>query len=508
MAADDARSKEAQARPAASSPPSRGGRGLIGGLIGGVLATAGSIYALQIPEVRQNLPLPEEAQIVVNPEAVARINALETELAQVRDAVRETDLRQPLQTLSARVDMLSQEVTAAATATQLADLQAGLSPLASPEGAAALDERLEAFRADFTRLDEEAARSSSLATAESAIEGMEQRLAALEELAPALRADVDGLRADLDAAVARAGDFATKLEAAEAAAIERSGALTGRIDATARDVGDVQEDLGAAGARLDDQAGDLTTFGTRADALGTTVAALSADVRAVRAAVDSFLAEASSNADALAARVDETTRVADEAKTTADTAQTTITQALARARAGAEINAAATELAAALGVGAPLAGTTAALTEVDRSALSTAQTNELDEVAGVVGGASDGVASLAALQASFASLRPAVDSALAPAGDATVTSGVLGALQLRPVGRATEAQPVLDEIAQALDRGAVAEAAAAARTLPEAGSAVLGQWLAAADEHVALSAARQRLLDLGRAVTASAAEAT
>ena len=235
---------EEQARAASPAPERRsggGGRGFIAGLLGGVIGAGGSIYALQVPEVRENLPLPPQAELIVNPDAVARISALEQEFAQLRGAVREAEETASIDGLRARIDQLSEEVTRAATSDQLAGLRDGLSRLATPEGAAALDERLSQLETDVSEridgvgeelaaLEETAARRSNVAAVEAAVDGFASRLGTLEEGQSDLAATVAELEAlggELDD---RTGTLADRVAADETALVERAAALAGRIE--------------------------------------------------------------------------------------------------------------------------------------------------------------------------------------------------------------------------------------------------------------------------------------
>ncbi|MFW5679240.1 MAG: hypothetical protein ACOC3D_03155 [Pseudomonadota bacterium] len=506
MAQDDAQPARPDAQaapPPPAHPPVRTSRtrGFVGGLVGGVVGALGSVYALQYPEVRENLPLPEQAALIVNPEAVARISALEEELAQVRNFARESDNRQELQTLAARVDTLSSEVTQSATTAQLADLRDGLSPLATPDGAAELEQRLADLRADLGDLSTTAARASSLATVEAAVQGFERRVASLETDTPALRTDLDRLAADLETARTNVREIAATLARVETGLAERTAALGGRIDATARDVADVREAIGAAGTRIDGLGDEVAEL---ADATATTAdlaRAADTEAEATATAMDEL---AASTEERLAAIADE----AAAASTAADEARTTVTRAIAGARAGGRIGTAARTVGDALANGSDLSPAVAALDAVDSDVLDATQGERLDEAREVLAEHSDGVASLPALRMSFANLRPAVERAIAPPPAEGVGNTLLGTLQMRPRSPLGEAAATLDRITDRLDGDDVAGAIASAETLPEAAQDALADWLASARAHVAVDAARADLLDLGRDVTATAAGAS
>ncbi len=519
MAQDDAQAARPDAQPPSPPPRPRYGTGFLIGLVGGLVGAFGTVYALQFPQVRNALPMPEQAALIVNPEAVARIGALEQELTQLRNFAREADTRQGLGALTARVDTLSNEVTEAATAAQLAELRNDLSPLAMPEGAEALEARIDALAADLGTLGESAARASALATVEAAVQGFERRVGALEETAPTLRDDVDELAAELAAAKENVAAIAAALAAGEAALAERSAALGGRIDASARDVGEVQSAVGAAGARIDalaEQVAALTaqaaTASSAAEAAGARSAQTAEAVATFTAEVDRRMADLVAEFGALDAALEErVAALASEAAaavTSAEAARTEVERSLQRTRAAGQIGIAARGLEQALATGSELRPASETLAAVETDAIEGEQAERVASLRATIDGHVEGVASLPALRASLANLRPAVERAVAPPAEDGIGSTLLDTLQLRASGRAGAAGEVLDRMRDHLDDDDVRGAVQAASALPEAGREVLSDWLVAARAHVAVDEARRALLDLGRDVTASAAGAS
>lgn len=521
MAQDDAQPARTDAQPPSPPPPPRTSRtkGFLAGIVGGVVGALGSVYALQFPEVRQNLPLPEQAALIVNPEAVARISALEQELAQVRNFAREADTRQSIGALSSRVDTLSGEVTAAATAAQLSELRGELSRLATPEGEAELALLIERLEAELTELGETAARASALATVEAAVQGFERRVGDLESQAPALRSDVDELAMELATARDNAAAIAATLAAAELALADRTASLAGRIDATARDVGEVQTAIGAAGARIEGLTEQVAALTERATAATAAAAEAGAKAEASEQSLSTLAAELEGRMAGvvvelgmLEASVDERVAgLATEAQAavaSAEAARTAVDLSMQRVRAAGHLSAAARELERALASGSELTTAADELAAVDPSALASGQAARTAELSAVVDANVAGVASLPALRASLSNLRPAVEAAVTPPSDGSVGGTLLDTLQLRPTGRTGAAGATLDEMRLRLDDDDVAGAIEAAAALPDAGRAVLTDWLASARAYAAIDYARQALLDLGRDVTASAAGAS
>jgi len=533
---------EEQARAASPAPERRsggGGRGFIAGLLGGVLGAGGSIYALQIPEVRDNLPLPPQAELIVNPDAVARISALEQEFAQLRGAVREAEETASIDGLRARIDQLSEEVTGAATADQLAGLRDGLSPLATPEGAAALDERLgeleaglgariDAVAEELAALDETAARRSNVAALEAAVDGFASRLGALEEGQAGLGETVAALDALGDELTGRTAALEDRIAADETALVERAAALTGRIDAFARDVSGFRESLGAAAARIsqfeETTAEELTamraaiddiaarTDGVAADtaaleeALATTEATVAEFTDAVRREVETFTAQLQERVASIQTTAAAAGERAEVAVTTAEDTRATVTTALARTRVAAGVNAAASQVDAALARGDELGAAITTLDGLATDALDPAERSRLDNARAVLVVHEDGVATASALQRSLDDLRPELTGAVAPADDGGggVAGTLMDSFNLRARGVSAEVATTLDAMARALVRGDVAAAVAAADDLPTAAREVLASWLEAARGHAAVADARGELLDLGRELAAAA----
>jgi len=533
---------EDQARAASPAPERRsggGGRGFIAGLLGGVLGAGGSIYALQIPEVRDNLPLPPQAELIVNPDAVARISALEQEFAQLRGAVREAEETASIDGLRARIDQLSEEVTGAATADQLAGLRDGLSPLATPEGAAALDERLgeleaglgariDAVAEELAALDETAARRSNVAALEAAVDGFASRLGALEEAQAGLGETVAALDALGDELTGRTAALEDRIAADETALVERAAALTGRIDAFARDVSGFRESLGAAAARIsqfeETTAEELTamraaiddiaarTDGVAADtaaleeALATTEATVAEFTDAVRREVETFTAQLQERVASIQTTAAAAGERAEVAVTTAEDTRATVTTALARTRVAAGVNAAASQVDAALARGDELGAAITTLDGLATDALDPAERSRLDNARAVLVVHEDGVATASALQRSLDDLRPELTGAVAPADDGGggVAGTLMDSFNLRARGVSAEVATTLDAMARALVRGDVAAAVAAADDLPTAAREVLASWLEAARGHAAVADARGELLDLGRELAAAA----
>ena len=521
---------EEQARAASPAPERRsggGGRGFIAGLLGGVLGAGGAIYALQIPAVRENLPLPPQAELIVNPEAVARISALEEELTQLRGGVREAEESASIDSLRARVDQLSQEVTAAATTAQLAELRDGLSALADPAGAAALEERLgelqsalaariDAVATELAALDEVAARRTTVSALEAAIDGFASRLGALEEGQSEVAATVarlDQLSGELET---RTTALDERLSADATALVERAAALTGRIDALARDVTGFREALGAADARVDqlEDATDeeLTALRAALDAVAGRTDAVAADAAALRealAATEATVAGFTTAVEARVVSVRETAAAAaeraDSALSTAAATSAAVDTALARTRTAAGLNAAASQLDAALATGEPLAAPATTLAGLVTDALDDDERAALEAAREVVAAHGDGVASATRLQRSLADLRPELIAAVTPdEGDGGVADTLLDSFNLRARGVSAEVAGALDDMAGALERGDVAGAVSAAQALPADARAVLAPWLDAARAHVAVAAARDDLLNLGRELAAAA----
>ncbi len=532
---------EEQARAASPAPERRsggGGRGFIAGLLGGVLGAGGSIYALQVPEVRENLPLPPQAELVVNPAAVARISALEQELAQLRGAVREAEETASIDGLRARIDQLSQEVTSAATADQLAGLRDGLSRLATPEGAATLDERLNELENGLgTRIDtvgeelaalaETAARRSNVAALEAAVDGFASRLGALEEAQSGLSETVAEIDALGDELAGRTATLEERIAADETALVERAAALTGRIDAFARDVAGFREALGAADARISrfeaTTAEELTAMRAAIDdiaartdaveadsaaleeALATTEATVAEFTDAMRGAVETFTAQLEERVARIQAGVATAGERAAAAVTTAENTRATVATALARTRVAAGVNAAASQVDAALATGDPLGAAVTTLDGLATDALDPAERSRLDNTRAALRVHADGVATASALQRSLDDLRPELIDAVAPAdGGGGVAGTLMDSFNLRARGVSAEVANTLDAMARALARGDVAAAVAAAEDLPTAAREVLASWLEAARQHATVADARGELLDLGRELAAAA----
>jgi predicted nucleic acid-binding Zn-ribbon protein len=543
---------EEQARAASPAPERRsggGGRGFIAGLLGGVLGAGGSIYALQVPEVRENLPLPPQAELIVNPDAVARISALEQEFAQLRGAVREAEETASIDGLRARIDQLSEEVTRAATSDQLAGLRDGLSPLARPEGAAALDERLSALETDLggrigtvgdevAALEETAARRSNVAALEAAVDGFASRLGTLEEGQSDLAAVVAELETLGGELSDRTATLADRIAQDETALVERGAALAGRIDALARDIAGFRESLGAADARFSQleeaTAEELTTMraaidaiaarteGVEADtaaleeALATTEATVAEFTATMRREADAFRGELASQVETFTAELGErVARIqaavaaagerAEAAVTTAADTRDTVATALARTRAAAGVNAAASQVDAALASGDPLGAAVTTLDGLATEALDPAERSRLDNTRAALVVHEDGVATAGALQRSLDDLRPALIDAVAPEdGDGGVAGTLMDSFNLRARGVSAEVANTLETMAQALARGDVAAAVAAAQDLPAPAREVLASWLEAARAHAAVADARGELLDLGRELAAAA----
>jgi len=551
---------EQEARPQSPAAPRRsgGGRGFIAGLVGGVLGAGGSIYALQIPEVRENLPLPPQAELIVNPEAVARISALEEELAGLRIDVREAEESATLDTVRARLEQLSREITTTATVAQLAELRDSLGPLATPEGAAVLDERLAALesgvddrvaglRQQLDELGGVAARRSSLAALEAAVDGnatrmgnVESELADLTERTTALQE----LGTDLDE---RASAIADRVAADETALVERGAALVGRLEALAAGVAGFREALGSADARIaqlqETAAEELAAMRASIQALeGESAAAIAAiadrseataaqteELRAAVAAIEqdtaAFRAETEERIESFASAVEarlgevnatlESARVASEAAVAgaqeeaasataaAEAARETVAQALARARAAAGVTAAAGEVGAALATGGGRTAATTTLDGVARDTLDEAERARLGEARGVLVEHADGVASATALQRGFDRLRPAVVEAAAPAGG-DGSGSLMGRFGVRERGVSAAVAQTLSAMESALAAGDVGAAIDATQQLPIEARDVLQGWIDTARARLAVSDARASLLDLGRELAATA----
>ncbi len=533
---------EEQPRAASPAPERRtggSGRGFIAGLVGGVLGAGGSIYALQIPEVRETLPLPPQAELIVNPDAVARISALEQEIGQLRGAVREAEESASIDGLRARIDQLSTEVTRAVTTDQLAGLRDGLSRLARPEGAAQFDQRLseleadlgervDGLGADLAALDETAARRSNVAAVEAAVDGFASRLGSLEDDQASLAetvAALDELSGELDA---RSSRLAERVAADETALVERGAALAGRIDALARDISGFREALGGADARfaqLEEATGEalatmrasIDDLAGRADTIAADTAALEQAVATTEATVAEFTETVSTRTEAfrraldervttIRAAVDEAGERADGALATAEDTRTTVDTALARTRVAAGVNAAASQIDAALATGDPLGAAVTTLDGLASDGLDAAERSRFDDIRTVLLAHEDGVASASALERSLDDLRPELIAAVAPADDGGggVTGTLLESFNLRARGVSAEVADSLDAMATALARGDVAAAVAAARDLPTAARDALASWLEAARGHAAVADARDELLSLGRELAAAA----
>ena len=542
---------EDEARAADTTPRRRsggGGRGFIAGLVGGVLGAGASIYALQIPEVRENLPLPPQAELIVNPDAVARISALEQEFAQLRGAVREAEESASVDALRARLDQLSTEVTNAATTAQLAELRDGLSDLATPAGAEQLDERLADLEEsvgqriagvadDLAELGENAARRSNVAALEAAVDGFASRLGTLEADQEGLAetvATLDRLSGELDR---RTAELADRVAADETALVERGAALAGRIDALARDIAAFREALGAADARfadLEETTGEeLAAMRSAIDGLAARTDDVEANTAAVEEAVAeteatvarftesvgaeadafrdelerdvrAFAAELDERVAALRAAVEAATAQADEAVATAETSRAAVDTALARTGAAAGLNAAASQIDDALATGDPLAGATTTLATLATDALDADQRSTLAGVRETLAAHADGVASATALQRSLDELRPDLVASVAPEPDDGFADTLMDSFNLRARGVSAEVADALDRMATALARGDVETAVASAEALPAAARDVLAGWLEAARTRLEVAEARETVLRLGRELAAAA----
>jgi len=532
---------EEQPRAASPAPERRAGgsgRGFIAGLVGGVLGAGGSIYALQVPEVRENLPLPPQAELIVNPDAVARISALEQEIGQLRGAVREAEESASVEGLRARIDQLSTEVTRAVTTDQLAGLRDGLSRLARPEGAEQLDQRLNELEADLgervdgvdadlAALEEVAARRSNVAAVEAAVDGFASRLGTLEDDQASLAetvAALDALSGELDA---RTSTLADRVEADETALVERGAALAGRIDALARDISGFREALGGADARfaqLEETTGEalatmrasIDDLAGRADTIEADTAALEEAVAATEATVAEFTRTVSTRAEAfrreldervttIRAAVDEAGEQADAAVATAEDTRATVDTALARTRVAAGVNAGASQVDAALATGDPLGAAITTLDGLATDGLDAAERSRFDDTRAVLVVHEDGVASASALERRLDDLRAELIAAVAPADAGGGVAGtLLDSFNLRARGVSAEVADTLDAMATALARGDVAAAVTAAQDLPAAARDVLASWLEAARGHAAVADARDELLGLGRELAAAA----
>jgi predicted nucleic acid-binding Zn-ribbon protein len=532
---------EEQPRAASPAPERRAGgsgRGFVAGLVGGVLGAGGSIYALQIPEVRETLPLPPQAELIVNPDAVARISALEQEVGQLRGAVREAEETASIDGLRARIDQLSTEVTRAVTTDQLAGLRDGLSRLARPEGAAQLDQRLNELEVEFDErvdgigtdlaaLEEAAARRSNVAAVEAAVDGFASRLGTLEDDQASLAetvAALDALSGELDA---RTSTLAERVEADETALVERGAALAGRIDALARGISGFREALGAADARfaqLEEATGEalatmrasIDELAGRADTIEADTAALEDAVAATEAAVAEFTETTSTRAEALSraldervttirAALDEAGERAEAALATAEDTRATVATALARTRVAAGVNAAAGQVDTALATGDPLAAAVTTLDGLATDALDAAERSRFDNTRAVLLVHAEGVASASTLERRLDELRPELVAVVAPAeGGGGVAGTLMDSFNLRARGVSAEAADALEAMTTALGRGDVAAAVAASGELPAAAQDVLAPWLDAARGHAAVADARDELLDLGRELAAAA----
>ncbi len=520
MVQDEPRADGAAAQRAPQASRGGGGRGFLAGLVGGVLGAGGSIYALQIPEVRDSLPLPQQAELIVNPAAVARIGALEAELAQVRDAAREAEETSSIEALDARVDGLSGELTRAATTAQLAALRDGLSELASPDGAAELGARLDELSVAVDELDETAARASALATVQAAVEGFEARVSGLEANVAGLDETVAGLEAKAADLGEGTDELAGRVAEVEAALVERAAALTGRVDGVARDVAGLRESLGGAGTRLDQVSGRVGELATTAEANGTQLADLGDRLTASETAMtafeaamtEDFTALSSQLADrtqALGATVEQAQDAAGNAVTVAERTEATVAMALARTRAAVALNAAAGAVGEALQTGA---GLQLALTTLDGVTTAPVTDDEADRLAAARSTLEEhegGVPTLPVLKSSLDDLTPAMLAAVQPPQPAAEQGGihrrVFGALGVTPLGRAPELDDAVVAIEAALARGDPAAAIAAAETVPSEAADVIAPWIANAQRHLAVDKARDALLSLGRDLAAASA---
>ncbi len=511
--------------PAASAERPRGrGRGFIAGLVGGVLGAGGSIYALQYPQVRENLPLPQEADLIVSPEAVARINALEAELAQVRDVAREAEETAAVDTVVTRVDQLSSELNTLASVDQLEALRTGLSPLADPEGAAALGERLQAMDDALTTLSETTARAEALATVEAAVQGFEARVGGLEQTRDELVEAVATLQETSTALESSTTELTDRAGSLETGLVERTAAVTGRVDAFARDIANLREAIGAGEARLarmrETTAAELKAMGERVDGIDASTGTALGDVAALeqqlaeatdastthRADLDDAFQALTTRLDAAAAAAHERAAAAEAqaqaATDTAGQASAQVAQALARTQTAVGIRAAATDVDRALATGGPVQSALARLEGLDTSALDADEAGELRMIADTLDRYADGVPSAAALQLSLTNLRPALIEAATQQNDGE--GGLMSAFNLRARTEAGEIETKLDEAHKAIAGDDLAGAVAAVEALPEVAAGLAEPWLAEARERLAVSQARGDLLNLGRDLAAAA----
>ncbi|MFP4271339.1 MAG: hypothetical protein ACLFTL_12330, partial [Alphaproteobacteria bacterium] len=174
-------------------------------------------------------------------------------------------------------------------------------------------------------------------------------------------------------------------------------------------------------------------------------------------------------------------------------------------RAAAGVNAAASQVDAALATGDPLGAAVTTLDGLTTDALDPAERSRLDDIRAALRVHADGIATAGALQRSLDDLRPDLIEAAAPEDDGGgVTGTLMDRFNLRARGVSVDVANTIDAMARALTRGDVAAAVAAADDLPTAAREALASWLEAARQHATVADARGELLDLGRELAAAA----
>lgn len=542
---------------ATAPPPRRGGSGFVGGLVGGVLAAGGAIVALQYPQVREQIPLPEEATLIIEPEQVRRINALEeftdtlasktqvqafeSELRAVRAAVGAAEESSTLDAISERLDLVSQGLAGAATAEQLDALSVSVDDRFGESATtfaplSAIDElnaTVEAASADLTAKVE-----SSVAATEAAVTTLESTqitlnallsdVAALKEAAAVATGRLDGIDAGLAQLEAGVDSLDDSLNTAVG---EATAALTGRIDATARDLTAFRTDYGASVAQMTALGASLSdleaTLGTalqsvRSDIEGLTtradqteeqqrgvISTMTENRRAGIAAYEEVSQAVEQTRVQLQSATELAVAAAAEAKAAADEAGNTVTTALARSTIGGIISATAAEIGGDLSQGAAFEPPLANLAALSGDGLSPTENETLQAALGTLEPLAGGVVTAAALQRSFVEARVMAEIAAPGASDEDPgTGGRLLRQLLKPTNTDASVVGVLDAMGNDLANGDIDAALAKADALPEASLEALSLWKAAAEDRQAALAAQRQLSTLGRSVSASAAGAS
>jgi hypothetical protein len=224
------------------------------------------------------------------------------------------------------------------------------------------------------------------------------------------------------------------------------------------------------------------------------------EVETFTAALDEQVAQTRSAATAAGDR-------AEAAVTTAEDTRATVATALARTRVAAGVNAAASQVDAALATGDPLGAAVTTLDGLATEPLDQAERSRFDETRTALADHEDGVVSASALQRGLDDLRPELIAAVAPAdadGDGGVAGTLMDGFNLRRRGVSAEVADRLDAMATALARGDLEGVVAHAEQLPSAARDVLAAWLEDARAYAAVAEARDELLVLGRELAATA----